>query len=170
MQFPAFQLEDELLLQGGRDVMQGRTNGRRKKDQGGVQAQDQLEIFQRFVFLAWEISLLRDLLGKFVQVWRHISQVIGIRKLGFRLYLSVSRRPASLVRRRATTAPPRRRGPGPRPATSFKYNLRRNPSSNSIVRDITCHCTYCQKFRQFRAQFNSKIKCINYQYFYDFKE
>ena len=85
--------------------------------------------------------MLRDLLGKFVQFWRHISQVIGIRKLGFRLYLSVSRRPASLVRRRATTAPPRRRGPGPRLATSFKYNLRRNPSSNSIVRDITCHCT-----------------------------
>jgi hypothetical protein len=29
-QFPDFQLEDKLLLQGGRDVMYGRTFGRRK--------------------------------------------------------------------------------------------------------------------------------------------
>lgn len=29
------------------------------------------------------------------------------------------------------TAPPRRRGPGPRPSTSFKYNLRRRVPSNS---------------------------------------
>jgi len=39
-QFPDFQLEDELLLQGGRDVMWGRTYGRHKANQGGVQAED----------------------------------------------------------------------------------------------------------------------------------
>lgn len=33
------------------------------------------------------------------------------------------------------TAPPRRRGPGPRPVTSFKYSLRRNPPSNLLARD-----------------------------------
>nr|CAB3448966.1 unnamed protein product [Digitaria exilis] len=48
--------------------------------------------------------------------------------------------PASLVRRRAAAiAPPRRRGPGPRPATTFEYNLRRVPSTNSLpslARDI----------------------------------
>ena len=58
-------------------------------------------------------------------------------ELGFRLHLSVSCRPASLVRRRATTAPPRRRGPGPRPVTSFKYNIRRIPPSNHIIRDTS---------------------------------
>ena len=39
-QFPHFQLEDELLLQGGRDVMWGRTYGRRQRVQGDVQVQD----------------------------------------------------------------------------------------------------------------------------------
>ena len=38
--FPHFQLEDELLLQGGRDVMWGRIYGRRKRVQGDVQVQD----------------------------------------------------------------------------------------------------------------------------------
>jgi hypothetical protein len=33
----------------------------------------------------------------------------------------------------AITAPARRRGPGPRPVTSFDYNLRHNPSTNSIA-------------------------------------
>jgi len=60
-------------------------------------------------------------------------------ELGFRLDPSVSRRPASSVRCRAATAPPRRRGPGPRPVTSFKYNLRRNPSSNTIIHDRSLH-------------------------------
>ena len=39
-QFPHFQLEDELLLQGGRDVMWGRTYGRRQRVQGNVEVQD----------------------------------------------------------------------------------------------------------------------------------
>jgi hypothetical protein len=30
----------------------------------------------------------------------------------------------------ATTAPPRRRGPGPRPSTSFSYKLRRTVPTN----------------------------------------
>jgi hypothetical protein len=37
-QFPQFQLADELLVQGGRDVMCGLKFGRRKK--GGVKYQD----------------------------------------------------------------------------------------------------------------------------------
>ncbi|EEC81627.1 hypothetical protein OsI_25151 [Oryza sativa Indica Group] len=32
-------------------------------------------------------------------------------------------------------APPRQRGPGPRPVTAFKYSLRRNPPSNLLARD-----------------------------------
>ena len=39
-QFPHFQLDDELLLHDGRDVMWGRTYGRRKRVQGDVQVQD----------------------------------------------------------------------------------------------------------------------------------
>ena len=39
-QFLDFQLEDELRLQGGRDVMWGCTYGRRMASQGGVQMQD----------------------------------------------------------------------------------------------------------------------------------
>jgi hypothetical protein len=35
-QFPAFQLEDELLFQGGRDVMVGNTYSRRRRGQTGV--------------------------------------------------------------------------------------------------------------------------------------
>jgi hypothetical protein len=39
-QFPAFQLEDELLQKEGRDVMYSRTFGRRGKDQGGPGGQN----------------------------------------------------------------------------------------------------------------------------------
>jgi transcriptional regulator GlxA family with amidase domain len=39
-QFPNFQLEDELLLKEGRDVMYSRTFGRRSRQQGGTGAQD----------------------------------------------------------------------------------------------------------------------------------
>ena len=39
-QFLDFQIEDELRLQGRRDVMWGRTYGRRMASQGGVQMQD----------------------------------------------------------------------------------------------------------------------------------
>jgi hypothetical protein len=39
-QFPTFQLEDELLLKEGRDVMYSRTFGRRSRQQGGTGAQD----------------------------------------------------------------------------------------------------------------------------------
>jgi hypothetical protein len=35
-QYPDFQLEDELLLQGGRDVMYGFTFGRRQRGKGAM--------------------------------------------------------------------------------------------------------------------------------------
>lgn len=39
----------------------------------------------------------------------------------------------ALAARYAATAPPRWRGPGPRPITAFKYNLRRRVPSNSYL-------------------------------------
>ena len=52
--------------------------------------------------------------------------------LHLRLYLNIGLGSCLLAAPRASAiAPARRRGPGPRPPTSFEYNLRNIPSTNS---------------------------------------
>ena len=61
--------------------------------------------------------------------------------VGGRLYLRSVWSLPSCAPWASAIAPARRRGPGPRPATSFEYNLRRVPPTNSnpsLARDNFC--------------------------------
>ena len=106
-------------------------------------------------FVSLGDKLLRGLLGKFVLDWHHMSQVLGIRKVGLDWFVSWTRPCLHGATWAAAIAPPRRWGPGPRPATCFKYNLRINPSTNLLfpstrdryfyeIHKRKCICSTCQ--------------------------
>jgi hypothetical protein len=143
--YPAFQLDEKLILQVGRDFMYAKPYQRHHKQQvegdnarmqGANGSQAELSTAEsrrnKILWFPYPLELLVSFLSKedcilfpnqFVSITgTHINQATTPKRSRFisSLVLRLSSLPPQCV---TTTAPPHQRGPGPRLTTSFEYNI-----------------------------------------------